>query len=93
MTPEQIEEYCLAKPDAYRDLPFGEVPVCYKVAKKIFAQLYPDKITLKCTAFSGEAFRRAYPGVVDPKGIAFPRERLKNSCRFRRSILITEIIM
>ena len=64
MTPAEIEAYCLAKPRAYRDLPFGEVPVCYKVNKKIFAQLYPDKITLKCTACSGQMFRQAYPGVV-----------------------------
>lgn len=61
---ERIKAYCLAKPGVYRDLPFGEVPVCYKVNKKIFAQLYPDKITLKCTAFSAEAFRQANPGVV-----------------------------
>lgn len=61
---DSIRAYCLGKPKAYEDFPFGEVPICYKVNKKIFAQLYPDKITLKCTAFSGEAFRTAYPGVV-----------------------------
>ena len=64
MTDAEIAAYCLSKPKAYEDHPFGEFPVCYKVNKKIFAQLYPDKITLKCTTFSGEAFRRAYPGVV-----------------------------
>ena len=64
MTNAEIEAYCQSKAGAYRDLPFGEVPVCYKVNEKIFAQLYPDKITLKCTAFSGQAFRQAYPGVV-----------------------------
>jgi len=64
MTAAEIEAYCLGKPSAYRDLPFGEVPVCYKVRGKLFAQLYPDKLTLKCTAFSGEAFRAAYPGIV-----------------------------
>lgn len=64
MTSAEIEAYCLAKPKSYRDLPFGNVPVCFKVNGKIFAQLYPDKLTLKCSAFSGEAFRHAYPGVV-----------------------------
>ena len=64
MTSEEIKAYCLGKPKAYEDLPFGEVPVCYKVNGKIFAQLYSDKITLKCTAFSGQMFRQAYPGVV-----------------------------
>ena len=60
----EIKSYCLAKPQAYEDLPFGDTPICYKVHGKIFAQLYPDKITLKCTALSGQAFRQAYPGVV-----------------------------
>lgn len=64
MTIEEIEAYCLQKHKAYEDHPFGEYPVCYKLNGKIFAQVYPDKITLKCTAFSGEAFRQAYPGVV-----------------------------
>lgn len=64
MTQEEIRSYCLSKPKAYEDHPFGEVPVCYKVNKKIFAQVYPHKITLKCTAFSGQMFRQAYPGIV-----------------------------
>ena len=64
MTAQQIAAYCLQKPGAYEDHPFGELPVCYKVRGKIFAQVYPDKVTLKCTAFSGEAFRNAYPGIV-----------------------------
>lgn len=64
MTAGEIQRYCLSKAGAYRSLPFGEHPVCYKVHGKIFAQLYPDKLTLKCTAFSSEAFRQAYPGIV-----------------------------
>ena len=64
MTGAEIEGFCLSKPGAYRDLPFGERPVCFKVKGKIFAQLYEDKITLKCTAFSGQMFRQAYPNVV-----------------------------
>lgn len=64
MTFDTIKSYCLAKPKAAETYPFGQWPICYKVGGKIFAQLYPDKITLKCTAFSGEAFRQAYPGIV-----------------------------
>lgn len=60
----EIRSYCLTKPKAYADNPFGDWPICFKVNRKIFAQLYPDKITLKCTAFSGQAFRDAYPGIV-----------------------------
>lgn len=64
MTQNEIRAYCLQKPGAYEDLPFGQWPICCKVRGKIFAQIYPDKLTLKCTAFSGEAFRAAYPGIV-----------------------------
>lgn len=68
MTAGEIKAYCLAKHKACEDHPFGDVPVCYKLNGKIFAQLYPDpkdyKITLKCTALSGSTFRAAYPGVV-----------------------------
>lgn len=56
--------YCLSKPGSVETHPFGDWPICYKVGGKIFAQLYPDKITLKCTKFSGEMFRQAYPGTV-----------------------------
>lgn len=59
-----IRAYCLGKSKAYEDFPFGDFPVCYKVGGKIFAQLYPDKVTLKCTAFSGQMFRQAYPDAV-----------------------------
>lgn len=64
MNESQIRAYCLSKPGAYEDHPFGEWPVCYKVKGKIFAQIYPDKVTLKCTAFSGDTLRQAYPGIV-----------------------------
>lgn len=61
---EQIKSYCLSKPKAVETYPFGEWPVCMKVNGKIFAQIYTNKITLKCTVFSGQAFREAYPGIV-----------------------------
>ena len=60
----KIQRLCLEKPGAEETYPFGPWPVCYKVCGKIFAQVYPDKLTLKCTAFSAEAFRQAYPGIV-----------------------------
>ena len=59
-----IRTYCLSKPGAVETYPFGNRPICYNVGGKIFAQLYPAKITLKCTKFSGEMFRAAYPGIV-----------------------------
>lgn len=40
---------------------FGDVQICYKLNKKVFAQIYPHqedyKITLKCTREAGEFFR------------------------------------
>ena len=38
--------------------------VCYGCIIADVPALFCDKITLKCTAFSGQAFRKAYPGVV-----------------------------
>ena len=68
MTPQEIISYCLSKPKAYLDLPFGDQPLCFKLQGKIFAQLYSSpndfKITLKCTAFAGDLFRQAYPDIV-----------------------------
>ena len=60
MLAEDIKKYCLSKHKAYEDYPFGDVPICYKLNGKIFAQLYPYeydyKITLKCTADAGQFF-------------------------------------
>ena len=64
MDTNEILGYCLTKPKSYEDRPFGEYPICVKVNGKIFAQIYPDKLTLKCTRFQGELFRQNYPGVV-----------------------------
>lgn len=61
----KITEYCLSKYKAYEDYPFGDIPICYKLNNKIFAQIYPNpndlKITLKCTADTGQFYRRVYP--------------------------------
>ena len=68
MRAEDIKEYCLSKHKSYETLPFGEVPICYKLNGKIFAQLYPYewdyKITLKCTADVGDFYRQVYPNRV-----------------------------
>lgn len=61
---DSMKAYCLSKPGVYEDRPFGDIPICYKVRGRIFAQIYPHMITVKCTPFSSDAFRQAYPGVV-----------------------------
>jgi len=65
---EEIKSYCLGKWKAYEDYPFGDIPICYKLEGKVFAQIYfrPEdyKITLKCTADAGQFYRQVYSGVV-----------------------------
>ena len=64
----EIHDYCMAKPCAYETRPFGEFPICYRIAGKIFAQLTPKedwfKITVKTNPDAADFYRRAYPGVV-----------------------------
>lgn len=65
---KEIHEYCMGRACAYESRPFGEYPICYRVAGKIFAQLIPKddwfKITLKTNPDAADFYRRAYPGVV-----------------------------
>jgi predicted DNA-binding protein (MmcQ/YjbR family) len=65
---KEILEYCLSKPGAYIDYPFGEIPICVKVKGRLFAQAYPKKddlkLTLNCELTAGEFFRNLYPGTV-----------------------------
>lgn len=68
MTSDEIKAYCKSKHKATEEYSFGEVPICYKLNGKIFAQLYPYeydfKITLKCTADAGDFYRRVFPQKV-----------------------------
>lgn len=62
MTVEEIRKYCIGKHKATEEYHFGDIPICYKLNGKIFAQLYPYpedfKITLKCTADRGLFYLR-----------------------------------
>lgn len=68
ISPEDLIRYCLSKHMAYIDYPFGEEPMCFKVNKRIFAELYLKKenykITLKCEPFLADFYRRQYPDAV-----------------------------
>lgn len=65
---EEIKNYCKGKPYVTEEFPFGDIPICYKLNGKIFAQLYPYdhdyKITLKCTVDAGQFYREVYPQKV-----------------------------
>lgn len=68
MTQNEIMEYCLSKPGAYVDYPFGPGSTIMKVKMRIFAQLFHLKgmpmATFNCDLMVGEFFRSVYPGVV-----------------------------
>jgi predicted DNA-binding protein (MmcQ/YjbR family) len=68
MTTEEIIKYCLLKDGAYIDFPFGDIPICLKVSKRLFAQIYPKpkdyKITLNCDIITGEFYRNLHPDTV-----------------------------
>lgn len=59
-----IRQYCRNKYKAEETHPFGPWPICFKVGGKIFAQLYPNILTLKCPAFQGQLFRDVYRDIV-----------------------------
>ena len=66
MNYEDIKTYCLAKPGAYQDCPFGPFPICYKVCNRIFLEWYPveDKITVRCEPMLADFYRQSYPDTV-----------------------------
>jgi predicted DNA-binding protein (MmcQ/YjbR family) len=76
VTTDEIINYCLSKPGAYIDFPFGNIPICVKVGKRLFTQVYPKKddykITLNCDRVTGEFYRSLYPGTV-VRGYHCPR--------------------
>lgn len=68
MTNERIRALCLAKHGAYEALPFGPIPLCFKVRGRIFAELYPQeenrRLTLSCDAAFAHALRLQYPDAI-----------------------------
>lgn len=68
MTHEAILAYCLQKPGAYEDRPFGDGTLVVKVRGRIFAQLFTLRgqraATFSCDALTGEAYRALYPDWV-----------------------------
>lgn len=56
-TMEWITEYCLTKPGAVKDYPFGPEPLVIKVGGKMFALLSGQAISLKCDPVVAENLR------------------------------------
>ena len=68
MVNQQIAAYCLSKPGAYIDYPFGPEVIVIKVRKRIFAQLFYLKgaamATFNCDRMAGELYRAINPDAV-----------------------------
>ena len=71
MNHDEIMRYCLSKPGAFLDYPFGPDVTIIKVksehsAARIFAQLFMfdgvAKATFNCDVMTGEFYRSVYPG-------------------------------
>ncbi len=65
---EALLRYCLQKPGAYEDHPFGPNSTAIKVKGRIFAQFFQLKgertATFNCDRITGMFYRDAYPGTV-----------------------------
>jgi predicted DNA-binding protein (MmcQ/YjbR family) len=68
MDRETLRAYCLSRPQAVEDFPFGEDVAVYKVLGKVFALLpvesNPPSISLKCDPVLAEMLRETYPTVT-----------------------------
>lgn len=73
MTSDEIFRYCLKKPGAFLDYPFGPDFTVIKVKSKhgparIFTQLFTlkgeAKATFNCDLITGDFYRTTYPGTV-----------------------------
>lgn len=66
MTPQAILDVCLQKQGAYLDCPFGPEPICARVGKRIFAEVFPTRmwVTLKCEPMQGLVWRERYPDTI-----------------------------
>lgn len=63
-----ILQYCLTKPGAYEDHPFGPEPTVIKTASKMFALISQKagktSLSLKCDPFLAQNLRQQYTAVT-----------------------------
>jgi predicted DNA-binding protein (MmcQ/YjbR family) len=66
MNAKALMAKCLEKQGSYLYCPFGPEPVCARVGKRIFAEIFISKpwVTFKCDALYGLMMREKYPGVI-----------------------------
>jgi predicted DNA-binding protein (MmcQ/YjbR family) len=70
MNIEQLQEYCLQKPDVEETLPFGPDTLVYKVNGKVFLltglESHPLQFNVKCDPDRAIDLREEYPEHVLP---------------------------
>lgn len=67
MNREELRAFCLSKPGAWEDHPFGDDTVVFKVAERMFALMPvsgPLTISLKCDPVWAQILRDTYPAVT-----------------------------
>ncbi len=66
MNTQALMAYCLTKQGAYLYCPFGPEPVCARVGKRIFAEIFIGRpwVTLKCDPLYGQMLRGKYPETI-----------------------------
>jgi len=68
MTVQKVTEYCLSKPGAAMEYPFGPEPAVFKVGGKVFATIYQKDGTtrygLKCDPMLADLLRQQYSSVT-----------------------------
>jgi predicted DNA-binding protein (MmcQ/YjbR family) len=93
---QEIIDYCLSKQDAYIDFPFGDIPICIKYNKNIFAEIYPNnddyKITLRCIPENGEIYQNKYPKIVIPGyHVPLKQRKHKNTIKLDNDMMDKEL--
>ena len=61
---EAITEYCLFKPGAKKDYPFGPEPLVVKISGKMFALISGNSLSLKCDPVIAENLREQYEAIT-----------------------------
>ena len=89
-------DYCLSKEGSYIDFPFGEIPICIKYNKYIFAEIYPNsndyKITLRCNPEIGKMYREKYPDIIVPGyHVPLKQRKYRNTIKLDNKIIGKEI--
>lgn len=64
MTVEAITEYCLSKPGATKEYPFGPDPLVVKISGKMFALISGSSLSLKCDPAIAENLREQYEEIT-----------------------------